>query len=165
MRHHAIAEAIKASKSLASLRQRPSQGEGALYDPTPRKDLEARGAVGPLDHLHSPFTLFFQPSLKFRPGITVFDEEMPQPVADGTDRLNEVRGPRRDAGGHGMDLNAEHQAERVGNDITLSHLDLFASVEATRAAAVGRLHTPAVATPAAGEAALKNCAASRRAQG
>ena len=119
-------------------------GDGPFDDPAARQQFEALDGVGSLDDFEAPSPNFGERGTEFVPGIAAIGEDVTQPreaVADaGEDIWCAVA--ILDIGG--VHDGRDQQALRVGEDMTLAALDLFAGVESPWTSAFRRFHALAI---------------------
>ncbi|SEJ75854.1 hypothetical protein SAMN04244575_06080, partial [Sinorhizobium meliloti] len=87
---HASAEATDFSKSLASLRHRPSQAKVRSTNPAARQDFKTFGLVGTFDDFECPFPDFLQPLFELVARIAAISEDMKQPRPPVFDGFQEI---------------------------------------------------------------------------
>src|SRR5258707_1140910 len=135
----ATALAIVASKSFASLRQRPSHAS-TFDDPSAWQNFEALRCVGTFDDFYRPFADTLQSLPQFPSGIPTIGKDMAKPGIARADRS-------KNAGGAIAILNAgfvhdksDQVALGVGDDVTLAAFDFLARVKAPWATAFRSFH-------------------------
>lgn len=119
-------------------------GEGALDDPASGKDDEAARVVCALDHLDGPRPVLAQGVLQLRAAVSAVGKHVPQPgiaLTDGFQHLDRAV-PVLDVGT--VNDQADHQPERVGDDVALAAFDLLAGVVSANSAALHGLDALAV---------------------
>ena len=143
-----MALAIEASKSLARRRLRLSRA-GTFDHPATGKHDEA-GSVS-FDDLDGPAAELGENFGQFVPGIGTISEEVAQP---GEEIVNGLDNDRRAIAvlefSSRVELGADQEATRIGDDMALAPLDLFAGVIPARAAALGGLDGLTVDDPGRG---------------
>ena len=121
----------------AALAHQPA--EGSLHDPAAGQNHEPLDVLGALDHFH--FELGAQPLDPLgegRAAVPAIDPEQPQPGEPAQERSEQGLGPFALGGAGRRDPHAQHQAERVDQQVALAAFDLFGPIVAHRAAvAVG----------------------------
>ena len=119
--------------------------EGPLDDLTTGQQLEAFDRVGPLDDLNGPRTDCAEPAPQLFAAVAAIGKDVVQPgvaVPDGVpDGVQHGRRTVAVLNIGAMDHEADHQAERVGQDVALAAVDLLAGIEAADTPAFGRLDT------------------------
>ncbi len=123
----ASADATDFSQSFANRRHLPSHAK--VRSTTQRRGRTSRplGLIGPLDDLERERSDLLQCALQLRSGINTIGEDMsqPRPAPDGfEDGRRAVAILNIGAVNH----EADHQSERVDDDMTLASLDLLARV-------------------------------------
>ena len=140
--------------------------EGALHHPAARQDFEAFGRVGAFNDLDGQFgTETFDPLGKGLARIATIYPQDTQPGEPAQDAPQKYLGSVAfgDVGwGHN---HAEHQPQRIHQQMPLAAFDPFAGVITHGAAVTRRLHTLTVQNRGRGPAALVVGAPHERAQG
>ena len=129
--------------------------EGALHDPAARQYLEAFGRVGAFNDLDGEFGAeAFDPLGKGLAGIATINPEDAQPGEPAQDAAQKQLSSGAFSGvgwGHG---HAEHQPQRIHQQMPLAAFDPLAGVITYGAAVTRRLHTLTVQNRGRGPAAL-----------
>ncbi len=100
-RTQATALAMVVSKSLASLRHRPSQANVRSTTHQAGQYFKPFGLIGPLDDRDGPFADFIERIAELVAGIAAVGEDVPQPGVKKADRRQDTDGavPILDVGG------------------------------------------------------------------
>ncbi len=115
-------------------------GEGPFHHPAARQDGEALGLVGTLDDFHGPLAELRQSPLQLVARISAIGEDMPEPGPAVADRFQEAGRPITVLNVRAMHHQADHQPQRVDNDVALAPRDLLAGVIARNPAAFRGFH-------------------------
>lgn len=121
-------------------------GESSLDDQTAGQGLETLtlSLVGPLDDLDRPLADPMQPAPEFLAAVSAIGKDVTQPGIAVADGPKHGRRAVTVLPASPVDEKADHEAERVGEDMTLAPFDLLAGVEAVLAAAFRCLDAVAV---------------------
>lgn len=128
---------MKKAESLGEASASAEQGEGELDHQAAREHSEALGGVAATDDLKRPLPGPLQRTNELVARITAVGEQVAQPWEPVADRLDEIDRPATALNAGSVDGNEQHQAERVGDDVTLASHNLLARIVAPRAATLG----------------------------
>ena len=109
--------------------------KGALHHPAPWQHFEAAHVVGAFDHFHHELAAEgFDPLGKLRSTIPAIDPQQAQSGKPAQHSAQQGFGPGAFGGAGGRDLDAQHQTQRVHEQVSLAALDAFGRIVAHRAA-------------------------------
>src|SRR6202011_4242714 len=140
----ATALAIVASKSFASLRQRPSHAKVRSTTHLRGQTFEALRRVGTFDDFYRPFADALQSLAQFISGITTIGEEVAQPGIARADRSKDAWSAVAILNAGFMHDESDQISLGIGDDVALAALDFLACVKAPWATAFRGFHRLAV---------------------